>query len=400
MVNVLSKKLNSWGHKHVSLGGRLVLLNSVLNSIPIFYLSFMRMPVQVIKKVTRIQRDFLWGGVNGGWKLSWVKWRVVCQDKKNGGLGVRDIKAVNLSLLMKWRWRLLNNDDVGLWKEVLVAKYGNHITQNAAWSFGSNSYLASPWWRDICDLEGCVDSKNWVVESVSRCLGDGGSTRFWRDKWVGDSLLCDRFPRLFSISSQKEAMVNELVVVEGEVMTWNFSWRRRLFVWEDEIVVCLLGVLESVRFSNNVDSWRWLLASDGCFSVKSAYESLSKDLVVGSNFPMFEAKIFKDIWCSPAPSKVIVFSWQILHDRVPTKDNLILRGILPHDNDGFCVWCGNVPETSSHLFLHCKAASVVWYEIFRWLGVIIVLPPNLFYLFYCLSEAARSIKDRIGFRFI
>jgi hypothetical protein len=203
MVNTLTKKLNSWSHRHVSLGGRLVLLNSVLNSIPIFYLSFMRMPAQIIKKVTRIQREFLWGGVNGGRKLSWIKWRVVCQGKNNGGLGVRDIKAVNLSLLMKWRWRLLDYNDVGLWKEVLVAKYGSQITRNASWILASNSYLSFLWWKDLCDLEGCVESKNWVVESVSRCLGNGRNTRFWMDKWVGDSLLCESFPRLFSISTQK-----------------------------------------------------------------------------------------------------------------------------------------------------------------------------------------------------
>jgi hypothetical protein len=131
--------------------------------------------------------------------------------------------------------------------------------------------------------------------------------------------------------------------------------------------------------------------------VKSAYESLAKELVVGPILPVLEAKIFKDIWCSPAPSKLIVFSWQLLHDRVPTKDNLILRVILPHGNDGLCVWCRSVRESSTHLFLHCKVASAVWYGIFRWLGVVIVMPPNLFYLFDCLSEAAKSIKDRTAF---
>lgn len=46
----LSGKLNSWSHKYISFGGRIILLNSVLNSLPIFYLSFLKMPVQVCKK--------------------------------------------------------------------------------------------------------------------------------------------------------------------------------------------------------------------------------------------------------------------------------------------------------------------------------------------------------------
>jgi hypothetical protein len=118
----------------------------------------------------------------------------------------------------------------------------------------------------------------------------------------------------------------------------------------------LLEVLDTASFSNDVDSWRWLLSPDGCFSVISAYYSLSKELVVGSNLQVFEAKIFGDIWHSPVPSKVIAFSWQLLHDRVPTKDNIFLRGILPQGNDGLCVWCGSVREFASHLFLHCKMA--------------------------------------------
>jgi len=28
-----------------------------------------------------IQREFLWGGVRGDHKDSWVKWRMVCQPK-------------------------------------------------------------------------------------------------------------------------------------------------------------------------------------------------------------------------------------------------------------------------------------------------------------------------------
>jgi len=39
MLVKLRNKLNSWGSKYVSLGGRTVLLNSVLKAIPIFYLS-------------------------------------------------------------------------------------------------------------------------------------------------------------------------------------------------------------------------------------------------------------------------------------------------------------------------------------------------------------------------
>jgi len=39
--------------------------------------------------------------VGGGKKISWVKWETVCQNKEKGGLGVKDIRVMNVSLLAK-----------------------------------------------------------------------------------------------------------------------------------------------------------------------------------------------------------------------------------------------------------------------------------------------------------
>lgn len=65
LLEQLTLKLHSWGNKYVSLGGRIVLLNAVINAIPIFYLSFIKMPMKVWRKIVKIQRDFLWGGARG-----------------------------------------------------------------------------------------------------------------------------------------------------------------------------------------------------------------------------------------------------------------------------------------------------------------------------------------------
>jgi hypothetical protein len=54
LTDTIARKLGSWNNKWVSLGGRVVLLNSVLNSIPIFYLSFLKMPVRVWKLIVKM----------------------------------------------------------------------------------------------------------------------------------------------------------------------------------------------------------------------------------------------------------------------------------------------------------------------------------------------------------
>jgi hypothetical protein len=173
-----------------------------------------------------------------------------------------------------------------------------------------------------------------------------------------------------------------------------------LFQWEEEEVLKLVEDIDGFRFSILEDSWKWVLDPEGSFSVKSAFDALAVELVPGPILSLFEQKIFDNIWDSPAPSKVVAFSWQLLFDRVPTKENLLLHGVLPPTSGDHCIWCDNVRESSSHLFLHCKVASLVWYEVFKWLGVVIVIPPNLFILFAWLSDAAKNKKVRNGFRLV
>jgi hypothetical protein len=180
----------------------------VLNAILIFYLSFLKLPIQVWKSIKRIQREFLWGGKGGRKKINWVKWEVVCQPKRCGGLGVRDI--VNISLLAKWRWRLLS-DDNSLRKEVIKGKYGGSVVGRVMMEEDCKPWFSLTWWMDIC-LIGSNLERNWFAQSVTKKLGNGANTRFWEDICVGEMSLRDRFPHLFSISVQQQATVASVCV--------------------------------------------------------------------------------------------------------------------------------------------------------------------------------------------
>jgi hypothetical protein len=75
--------------------------------------------------------------------------------------------------------------------------------------------------------------------------------------------LCDRYPRLFSISVQKEVMINE--VWEG-VSRWDLWWRRRLFVWEEELLGELREALPLLELSQEEDAWFWARAEFSLFT--------------------------------------------------------------------------------------------------------------------------------------
>lgn len=101
VINTLERILASWKGKHLSFGGRITLINSVLNSLPVYFLSFMRIPRKVLKIITRIQRDFLWGGNGVTRKIALVRWEVVCKSRVEGGLGIKNIDWFNLALLAR-----------------------------------------------------------------------------------------------------------------------------------------------------------------------------------------------------------------------------------------------------------------------------------------------------------
>jgi hypothetical protein len=205
----------------------------------------MKMPAVVIKKIVRIQREFLWGGTRGGRKICWVSWKEICKPRSQGGLGVRDIGKVNLSLLIKWRWRLIQNENA-LWKDILVAKYGDCVRRKIHWVGCPISNRASAWWKEICNIE-VRDNVSWFGQHVRRNIGNGNSTRLWLDCWMGGSPLCEQFPRLFSIATNKEGMVCDMWVEREGMRQWDWGWRRRLFVW---------------------DEWQWVLENSGKLMIR------------------------------------------------------------------------------------------------------------------------------------
>jgi hypothetical protein len=139
---------------------------------------------------------------------------------------------------------------------------------------------------------------------------------------------------------------------------------------------------------------------EGEFSVKSSYCYLVEELEAAGEEEVGLVNVLSHIWESPAPSKIIAFSWQLLLDRIPTRTNLEKRGMLPVGAPWECLGCVGMCENSTHLFLHCPCVMWVWGEIFKWLGISIIISPSLPLLFEMVKGAARNAKIRRGYLLI
>jgi hypothetical protein len=85
----------------LSVGGRLVLINSVLSSLPMFMLSFFEVPKGVLKKLDYYISQFFWQSDEHKKKYRLTKWEVLCTPRDQGGLGVPNLETHNKCLLSK-----------------------------------------------------------------------------------------------------------------------------------------------------------------------------------------------------------------------------------------------------------------------------------------------------------
>ncbi|GKV11786.1 hypothetical protein SLEP1_g23006 [Rubroshorea leprosula] len=317
---------------------RKVLDKIIGEHLPVYLMSAYKIPKGILFTLDKIHKNFLWGGMGERKKIGWVKWERVCRKKECGGLGVKDLRKFNMALLGKWWGRLAKGED-GLWSKVMSSKYGEN---------------GGHW----LDWDG-------FTEGFRIKVGEGKRVSFWWDEWCGESYLANKFPRLYILCTGKDEECFQMGRALNGTWRWNLTWRRTLHQWEDETAKELQNMIEKVRISpGSADNWEWIHSPDGEYSTATAYA-----LLTNQRREEEEAEIYKRIWNPNIPSKVAAFNWKVLLDRIPTKLNLLKRGVIKEEEERKCVLCEEEKEDSSHLFLNCKIVKWLWRACANWWGI-------------------------------
>ena len=102
------KRLAVWKGGNRSTARRTTLINSSLNNAPIYQMSIYLLPKTVVANLDRLRRIFFCQGGGTKKKYHLIRWPKICKSKKKEGLGIKDIRLMNISLLCKWWWKLDN----------------------------------------------------------------------------------------------------------------------------------------------------------------------------------------------------------------------------------------------------------------------------------------------------
>jgi hypothetical protein len=178
-------------------------------------------------------------------------------------------------------------------------------------------------------------------------VGNGEFINFWLDSWCGDPLT-----QVLDIPHH----LHQSLKANVKCFIENSKWK---------IPSCLLHAYPTLKFLtekitipliDKEDKLLWTLSHDGDLSLKDAF---SFHCPAGQNIGW--AKI---IWNASIPPSKSMIIWRCLHLKMPTDENLAMRGCnLP----SMCSLCGNNVESAKHLFLDCIFSQNIW----NWMASIV-----------------------------
>ncbi|KAL9677830.1 hypothetical protein QQ045_015666 [Rhodiola kirilowii] len=164
----LTSRLNYWSNRFLSRAGKRVLIISVLQAIVFYWARICILPKKVLQSINSLCASFLWNGKAEGRGCHLISWNAVCLDKREGGIGIKDLEVMNEALVLNQLWDL-NRNSQSIWS-CWVREYW---TKGIHW--WDNPHLISSSWvlRRMAFCKNLSSKCTEVVDGALRWTGEG-----------------------------------------------------------------------------------------------------------------------------------------------------------------------------------------------------------------------------------
>ncbi|KAF6175182.1 hypothetical protein GIB67_022863 [Kingdonia uniflora] len=326
LVEILKKRASTWAGSLLSMQGRVVLIQYVLRSLSVYNMGIYKWPISVIQEGERCIWNFLWSRSSETRKACTVSWEKVCKQRNEGRLGIRKLKDINLSLLMKLAWKFLEGGDD--WAKFIRAKFTARNGDLYTYFRGSSVWAGLKWAMPM------------VKQHTGWIAGDGKDIDLWRDNWCALESIKELVDNKNIPWKQMKAKVSCIIT--------NGKWTAP----QDLLTVLTrlnieLGSIKIYRGRRDQKIWEPNL--QGKFSMQSAHE-------------MVRQKGAKQWWTKYLYGEAVhprnaLWGWRLYNNAIPTDDNEKKKGI---DIASRCRMCEEAEESMHHLYWGCKVSVALW----------------------------------------
>jgi hypothetical protein len=321
----------------------------VFASIPVYYMSNIIFSNKFLAKITAIIRNFWWTGISSepsSKPLCLSAWKNICAPKSEGGLGIRNIKAVNYGLILSAAWRIAEKPNSHLHR-ILKSKY---FSDASIWRPKPN-VPKSAFWTSILKVITFLQNNSFY--QISR-----GDISLWSTPWFDNWQNIYNDLIIQNSGYSYPALVKDLWIQGSK--DWNVSLIDTLFQQPTANLIKSTIIIPS----DEEDFICWKMTPNGKCNSKSAYKTCLQALQnagLPAPAPVDDTtkKMLQYIWKSKQIiPRVKTFAWRLLRRAIPSGDRAFRYS---KHIDRLCCRCG-LPEDDVHLFFTCSFARAAWFH--------------------------------------
>lgn len=341
-------KLPNYKANMLSHAARLELIRSVFSSIPVYYMSNILFTKKFIAKLTAIIRTFWWTGIkddNSSRSMCLRAWKDICTSKREGGLGIRNLQAMNQGLILAAAWRLASSPNSHMYL-VLKSKY---FLDTSIWAASPN-HPKSAFWSSV--LKMLPKLKGHCLYHITQ-----GNLSVWSTPW------CSAWTNLH----------NHLIIQpHGFIYPARVSdlWLPGQKNWNTNLINTLFqeptasNIIHTTIVNDDCpDILFWDLTPNGKCNSKSTYklclqelqaQPRNQPLQISSQVKTLLNQVWKQKMMAP---RVQTFAWRLLRKALPT--GLRASRFSVHISKQ-CCRCAQ-DENEMHIFFLCDFARAAWF---------------------------------------